>query len=76
MLPIKQAVKTLYYATSNNVCFCTVPGKTENTKVAFFRANAVSVHCQSFLDFFSLFDSMHVRQCAVFLKENKKASIR
>jgi len=48
--------KMLYYATLNNLCFCT---KTGNTKIAFFIRciSTLPEFNQSLLDFFSLFYS-------------------
>jgi len=52
--------KTLYYATSSNLCFCTTwkTGKHEN---CIFHSNAVLVYClnatNQLLDFFNLIDS-------------------
>jgi len=43
--------KMFYYATSNNLCFCTIPGKTGKHENC-FHSNAVLVH-QSLLDFFN-----------------------
>jgi len=39
--------KTLYYATSNNLCFCTIwqNGNGETRKLHFFHSHAVLVHC-------------------------------
>ena len=51
----------LYYATSNNLCFNYL-SKQENPKITFFTQLDCVTH------------TMHL--CAVFLKENKKASIR
>jgi len=50
--------KTLYYATSNNLCFCTT-WQNGNTKITFFTRciSALPEFNQSLLDFFSLFDS-------------------
>jgi len=52
--------KTLYYATSNNLCFCTTwqNGK-HDTKIAFFTRSisALPEFNQSLFDFFNLFDS-------------------
>jgi len=39
--------KTLYYATSNNLCFYTTCQNGETQKLHFFHSNAVSVHCQN-----------------------------
>jgi len=51
--------KTLYYATSNNLCFCTTWWNGETRKLH-FRSNAVLVHeFNQLLDFFNLFDSTH-----------------
>ena len=47
--------KTLYYATSNNLCFCTTWQNGENMKITFFS----QLHCVT--------HTMHL--CAVFLKE-------
>jgi len=46
--------KTLYCATSNNLCFCTT-GKCGNMKIAFF--TQMQEFNQSLLDFFNLFKS-------------------
>jgi len=53
--------KTLYYATSNNLCFCNIPRKTGNTKVVFFThcISALLEFNQLLLDFFNLFHSRH-----------------
>jgi len=47
--------KTLYCATSNNLCFCTTWQKRGNTKITYF----TQLHCVK--------HTMHL--CAVFLKE-------
>jgi len=52
--------KALYYATSNNVCFCTTWQNGETRKLHFslkFCISALSEFIQSLLYFFSLFDS-------------------
>jgi len=52
--------KTLYRATSINLCFCTtVPDKAENAKIVFFPQCCISAlpEFNQLLDFFNLFDS-------------------
>jgi len=46
---------TLYYATSNNLCFCTVWQNGKNENCVFH--SALPEFNQSLLDFFNLFDS-------------------
>jgi len=50
--------KTLYYASSNNLCFCTIWQNAKH-KMAFFTCciSALSEFNWLLLDFFSLFDS-------------------
>ena len=48
--------KMLYYATSNNLCFCTTWQNGETWKLHFFYSNAELVH-QLLFDFFNLSDS-------------------
>jgi len=50
--------KTLYYATSNNLCFC-ITWQNGNRKIAFFTCciNALPEFNQSLLDFFNIFNS-------------------
>ena len=67
--------KTLYYATSINVCFCTtVPGKTgkhENRIFSFkYCISALPEFNQSLLDFFSLFSLTTHTHAAVWLPES------
>jgi len=49
--------KTLYYATSNNMCFCTMWQNGETGKSLKCYISALPQFNQSLLDFFSLFDS-------------------
>jgi len=67
---ILSSQKTLYYATSNNLCFCTTWQNGKHENCIFHSLCALPEFNQLLLDFFNLFDARLIFQAAVWLPKS------